>query len=115
MNVNMACLDISVTDLVGCSFGLSKQEVATLMRLLEAKDWTKVASLASAMRRDRSVVQRGLSSLLIKGLVERDQANKPGGGYEFLYRAKDKAMLKRAILDKSAAFTSMVSDTVKRW
>jgi predicted transcriptional regulator len=53
--------------------------------------------------------------LLIKGLVERDQANKPGGGYEFLYRAKDKAMLKRAILDKSAAFTSMVSDTVKRW
>ncbi len=115
MDVNMACMDITIEDLVGCSFGLSKQEVATLMSLLGAKDWISVVGLASSMKRDRSVVQRGLSSLLAKGLLEREQANKVAGGYEYLYRAKGKSHIKKAILDKSKTFSQMVRETTKEW
>ena len=80
MNVNMSCVDISVKDLVACSFGLSKAEVGISWVSLKAKRWASVADIAASMKRDRSVVQRGLASLLRKGVVERDQANKEGGG-----------------------------------
>jgi predicted transcriptional regulator len=115
MALNMACVDISIEDLVGCSFGLSRQEVAAFMCLLGSKGWISVVGLSSCMKRDRSVVQRGLSSLLRKGLIEREQANKEGGGYEYLYRAKDKTQIKKAILAKSRAFSRMVQETTRGW
>lgn len=115
MDINLSCIDLSVDDLLRCSFGLSKQEVRVLLRLLEESDWTDVARISSGLHRDRSVVQRGLQSLLKKGLVERDQKNKAGGGYEYLYRAKDKRMMKASILAKSRSFSAMVSETVGKW
>jgi predicted transcriptional regulator len=115
MALNMACLDISVEELVGCSFGLSKAQARALMSLLEEKDWAAVSALSSKMGKERSVIQRDLARLLAKGLIERDQANKAGGGYEYLYRAKDKMMLKKAILEKSRAFSVMVREAVRGW
>jgi predicted transcriptional regulator len=115
MGLNMSCVDITIEDLVGCSFGLSKQEVAAFMSILGAKDWVSVVDLASSIKRDRSVIQRGLSSLLRKGLIEREQANKAGGGYEYLYRAKDKSQIKKAILEKSRAFSAMVREAAQEW
>jgi len=115
MELNMSCLSITVEDLLRCSFGLSKLEVRVLTRLLRSPDWMAVAPLSKAMRKDRSVIQRGLSSLMAKGLIERDHHNKGSGGYEFLYRAKDKRMMKESILEKSRAFSIMVRETVKDW
>jgi len=115
MDVNLSCIDLSVEDLLRCSFGLSKQEVRVLVRLLEEPAWADVVKISSRLHRDRSVVQRGLQSLLRKGLVERDQRNKAGGGYEYLYRAKDKRMMKASILAKSRTFSAMVSEAVRGW
>jgi len=115
MDMNMSCLSITVEDLLRCSFGLSRLEVRVITKLLESPDWVAVAPLARSMRKDRSVIQRGLSTLLEKGLIERDQRNKAGGGFEYLYRTKDKRMLKRSILDKSQAFSMMVKETVQGW
>ncbi|MFH1785331.1 MAG: helix-turn-helix domain-containing protein [Candidatus Micrarchaeota archaeon] len=115
MKLNLSCIDLSVKDLLQCSFGLSKQEVNIFQKLLDKKTWTNIAELSSATKRDRSVVQRALASLTVKQLVERDQKNKLGGGYEYLYRARDKNMIKNAILEKSRAFSLMVHEQVKNW
>lgn len=115
MKLNLSCIDLSVKDILRCSFGLSKQEVVLFQKLLDKKDWTNILSLSKAAKRDRSVVQRALTSLTAKGIVERDQKNKPGGGYEFIYRAKDKKMVKNTILNKSRAFSSMVNKQVGSW
>ncbi len=115
MDVNLACVRLSVSDLLRCSFGLSKLEVSALLGLLEAGQWTTVAVLASRLERHRSVVQRGVSSLMAKGLVLRDQKNKPGGGYEYLYQAKDKRLIKDTIVKNSRTFCRMVQDVASTW
>ncbi len=115
MGIDMTCIDLSVEDLLSCSFGLSNREVLIFLRLLEAGDWMPVSALASRSRKDRSVVQRGLSSLMAKNLAERDQRNRPRGGYEYLYRAKGKKEIKAVMIAKSRAFSAMVSEAVRRW
>lgn len=111
----MTCIDLSVEDLLGCSFGLSKREVAILLRMLEAGGWMPVSRIAAQTRRDRSVVQRALAALAQKGIVERSQRNRAGGGYEYLYRAKGKKALKRTILGKSRTFCRMLAGQVRQW
>jgi predicted transcriptional regulator len=115
MEIDMTCIDLSVEDLLRCSFGLSEREVAVLLRLLEGGGWLPISRISSLSRRDRSVVQRALASLMAKGIVERDQHNLAGGGYEFLYRARDKPMIKRLIIGKSRAFSAMVRESVEGW
>ncbi len=115
MDIDMTCIDLSVSDLLACSLGLSKREVAVLLRLLESRGWLTISEIASRSRRDRSVVQRALASLSAKGVVERDQRNRPGGGYEYLYRAKGKKEIKRSISGKSRAFCAMVDERLRRW
>jgi len=115
MGIDMTCIDLSVADLLRCSFGLSKREVAVLVRMLETGSWMPVSGIAAQSRRDRSVVQRALFSLIRKGIVERSQRNRAGGGYEYLYRAHDKRALKRAILEKSRVFCQMVAGQVRQW
>lgn len=115
MRLNLSCIDLSVEDLLRCSFGLSKGEVLVLQTLLQGENWSSTSRISSIIKRDRSVVQRGLASLKAKGLIEREQSNKEGGGFEYLYRAKDKGMIKRSILGKARAFGSIVKQTVSFW
>jgi len=111
----MTCIDLSVEDLLGCSFGLSKREVAVLLKLLLFRSWVPVSDVAAKTLRDRSVVQRSLQKLVEKGIAERSQRNRAGGGYEYLYRARDKAALKRAMIEKSRAFCRAVAAQVGQW
>jgi predicted transcriptional regulator len=115
MGIDMTCIDLSVKDLLKCSYGLSKREAAVLLRLLGAGAWAPISRIAAQSGRDRSVLQRALFSLVKKGVVEREQRNRAGGGYEYLYRAKDKAAVKRAIREKSRHFCRMVDEAMGAW
>jgi predicted transcriptional regulator len=115
MDVNLTCVRLSVDDLLKCSFGLTSAEVRILLRMLKKPGWTTVSDIARAAGKDRSVVQRSLSSMVKKQMVERDQKNKEHGGFEFLYRPKDKKAIKKAILENSRTFYNMVQGTVKSW
>ncbi len=111
----MTCIDLSVEDLLRCSFGLGRREVSVLMKLLDDGGWLAVSAIAPLSGRDRSVVQRALTLLIERGLAERSQRNRERGGYEYLYRAKDKAAIKRTILEKSRAFCRLVAEEVRGW
>jgi predicted transcriptional regulator len=113
--VDLSCMDLSIEDMLQCSFGLSKLELSVLLVLLKKKNWTSTSTLAKALRKDRSVVQRGISSLMEKGLAKREQSNKERGGYEFVYQAKDKEAIKKLILGNAQAFCMMVRETVHSW
>ncbi len=115
MAIDMTCADISAEDLLRCSFGLSGREVAVLLTMLDDGGWMTVSAIAGRSRRDRSVAQRALASLLSKGVAERDQRNRAGGGYEYVYRARGRRAIRRAILMKSRAFCAMVAERVREW
>lgn len=113
--VDLSCMDLSIEDMLRCSFGLSKLELSLMLALLGKNGWTSTGSLAKTLGKDRSVVQRGISSLMGKGLAEREQSNKERGGYEYVYRARDKEAIKKLILANARAFCKMVGDTVRSW
>ncbi|MFN7991732.1 MAG: helix-turn-helix domain-containing protein [Candidatus Micrarchaeia archaeon] len=115
MDIDMTCIDLSVGDLLRCSFGLSKREASVLMTLLESGDPLPVSGISSLTGRDRSVVQRALLRLVEKSLADRSQRNREGGGYEYLYQARGKEKVKRAILGKSRSFLSRIQLSLRGW
>lgn len=67
-----------------CVFGIQSHETRTYFRLFELQG-TTVAELADDLERDRSNVNRSLSTLAEKGLVERERRLLDGGGYVYQY------------------------------
>lgn len=86
-----------------------------LLGLLNEKDFVSVNHLANKLGKDRSVIQRGLFSLMEKNLVKREQSNKDKGGYLFLYSTNGKQKIKESIIHKSESFCTLVKKTVNSW
>ena len=103
--------DAEIEDLVGdvspsfghvlsCVFGIRYHESRTYLKLIEYPGST-VAELADVLDRDRSNVNRSLSTLRDKGLVTRRRRLLDSGGYVYQYTAiplpEAKAMLHEAL------------------
>jgi predicted transcriptional regulator len=78
--------DPSFQHVLACVFGIQDHESRTYLVLLENPGST-VAELAELLDRDRSNVNRSLSTLLEKGLVERERRLLEPGGYVYQYTA----------------------------
>jgi len=71
---------------LSCVFGVQDHESRTYLALLDRPEST-VAELAAALDRDRSNVNRSLTTLLDKGLVDRQRRLLDPGGYVYEYTA----------------------------
>ena len=87
-------------EILACVFGVQDHESRTYLALLDRPDST-VEELADDLDRDRSNVNRSLSTLLDKGLVERRRRLLDPGGYVYEYTAvplpEAKGMLHEAL------------------
>jgi len=71
-------------DVLACVFGIQKHEVRTFL-ILQDHPGSTVAELADQLERDRSNVNRSLSTLREKGLAERERRLLDGGGHVYQY------------------------------
>ncbi|MFD1646984.1 helix-turn-helix domain-containing protein [Haloarchaeobius litoreus] len=69
---------------MSCVFGIHEHETRTYLMLLDQPGST-VEELANQLERDRSNVNRSLSTLLERGLVERERRLLDSGGYVYQY------------------------------
>jgi predicted transcriptional regulator len=76
----------SFQHVLSCVFGIREHESRTYLVLLDNPGST-VAELAETLDRDRSNVNRSLSTLLEKRLVERERRLLDPGGYVYQYTA----------------------------
>jgi len=76
----------SFQHVLSCVFGIQNHESRTYLTLLDNPGST-VAELAEELDRDRSNVNRSLTTLLEKGLVERERRLLDPGGYVYQYTA----------------------------
>ena len=93
-------------EVLRCVFGIQEHEARLYMELLEAPDST-VAELAEVVDRDRSNVNRGLTTLLEKDLVTRRRRLLDSGGHVYQYRAtpeEEARELMHRTLDEWTAF-----------
>ncbi|MFA9516430.1 helix-turn-helix domain-containing protein [Halopenitus sp. H-Gu1] len=79
-------VDPGFAHVLSCVFGIKDHESRTYLVLVENPNCT-VADLADALDRDRSNVNRSLSTLREKGLVERRRRLLDSGGYVYQYTA----------------------------
>jgi predicted transcriptional regulator len=73
-------------EVLACVFGIQEHEVRTYLTLLDEPGST-VAELAESLQRDRSNVNRSLSTLRGKGLAERQRRLLDSGGHVYQYTA----------------------------
>lgn len=95
-----------LTEVMACVFGIQEHEVRTYRALL-ANPASTVEELAQELERDRSNVNRSLSTLRAKGLASRERRLLDGGGHVYQYSATplDEAReLMHATLDEWAAY-----------
>ena len=78
--------DPSFQHVMACVFGIQKHESRTYLVLLDNPGST-VEELAGELDRDRSNVNRSLTTLLEKGLANRERRLLDPGGYVYQYTA----------------------------
>ncbi|MBX0322567.1 MarR family transcriptional regulator [Halomicroarcula sp. F13] len=76
----------SLDEVMACVFGVQRHEVRTYRTLLDTPGST-VEELAAELDRDRSNVNRSLSTLREKGLAKRERRLLDGGGHVYQYTA----------------------------
>jgi predicted transcriptional regulator len=90
----------SFQHVLSCVFGIQDHESRTYLVLLDNPGST-VAELAAGLDRDRSNVNRSLTTLLEKQLAERERRLLDPGGYVYQYTAtplpEAKAMMHRVL------------------
>lgn len=96
--------------ILACVFGIQNHESRTYLVLLERPGST-VAELADVLDRDRSNVNRSLSTLLEMGLVDRQRRLLDPGGYVYQYTATPLPEAKEML---HAALDAWVEDVHER-
>ena len=74
------------TDVMACVFGVQRHEARTYLTLLE-NPGSAVAELADELDRDRSNVNRSLTTLRDKDLATRERRLLDSGGHVYQYTA----------------------------
>jgi len=94
--MEFACKQIDVKDVIACSLGLKKSEYRVFEVLLTSNHVT-LKELSKKLNLDRTTLQKIFKKFVANELVERYQENLDNGGYIFVYKVKDKTLLKKRI------------------
>ena len=97
--------------ILSCVFGVQDHESRTYLALLDRPDST-VEELADDLDRDRSNVNRSLTTLLDKGLVERRRRLLDPGGYVYEYTAVPLPEAKGMLHEALDEWVEMVHDRI---
>jgi predicted transcriptional regulator len=100
-------------EVMACVFGIKEHEYRTYLALLDAPGST-VAELAADLDRDRSNVNRSLTTLLEKNLVTRDRRLLDPGGYVYQYTAVPLPEAKELLHESLDHWTRQVHDRIER-
>ncbi len=115
MGINFVCRVIKFEDILRCSFGLNKTEIAIMKFLLEEKEELTIEEIMKKIKRDRTTIQRGVKRLFEKELIKRRQINLDKGGYVFIYSSKPKQELKDKVFKIFESFKESVSKEIQKW
>jgi predicted transcriptional regulator len=98
-------------DVLACVFGIQEHEVRTYLTLLDHPGST-VAELADVLDRDRSNVNRSLSTLREKGLAARERRLLDSGGHVYQYTATPVEEARELMHETLDEWTAYVHDRI---
>jgi len=105
MGMNFVCRLITIEDILKCSYGLNKTEIALLKYLIEEKEELEIEEIMKKIKKDRTTIQRGVYKLVEKDLIKRRQIN----------LQKPKSELKDKVMKIFDGFKETVGNEIQRW
>jgi predicted transcriptional regulator len=115
MEINFACRMVNFKEILTCAFSMNKSEYDLFLFLEKQKDPLCVATISEMMNKDRTTIQKSIKSLNDKEIVDKFQVNLDKGGYTFVYKLKDKLVLKKRINESVNKWFNSVNDYVRNW
>ncbi|MGV8171812.1 MAG: helix-turn-helix domain-containing protein [Candidatus Woesearchaeota archaeon] len=112
--MEFACKKIDVQDIIACSLGLKKSEYKVFEALLR-NDHVTLKDLSRQLNLDRTTLQKVLKNFVNNDLVARYQENLDSGGYVFVYKIKDKSVLKKRIHAAIDKWHATAKQAIDRW
>jgi len=109
------CKLLRLEDILKCSFGLNKTEIAILKYLLEEKEEKTIEEIKLQIAKDRTTIQRAVKHLFEKDLIIRRQRNLEKGGYIFVYSSAPKQELKDKVYKIFESFKEKVGEEIRTW
>ncbi len=106
--------DPEFTHILSCVFGIQDHESRTYL-VLGKYPGSTVEELAASLERDRSNVNRSLSTLREKGLVDRERRLLDSGGYVYQYTAVELETAKRMLHDSLDEWADAVHDSIEEF
>jgi len=100
-----------IEEVMRCVFGIQRHEVRTYLTVLERPGST-VEELATELDRDRSNVNRSLSTLRDKGLAKRERRLLDGGGHVYQYSATPLPAAQELMHETLDAWADYVHDRI---
>ena len=113
--ISFACTNVKLQEVITCSFELNRTEYELLIFLLEQENALTVTEIADKQGFERSTVQKAISRLLSKALVERRQLNLSGGGYRFLYAVTEKEEIRKRLHTIVEGWYKNVLGAIDKW
>ena len=112
--MHFACHDYDLKELVMCTFDISNREFLILDNIITNPS-SSAESIARKLELDRSTVQKSLSRLIERKLIQRKQSNLSKGGYKFQYYIPNKTELKKEMLKIIEVWYDGVVVAVQKW
>ncbi len=110
----MEAAEPDFTVVMSCVFGVNEHVTRTYIRLLDQPGST-VEELADALDRDRSNVNRALTTLLDLGLATRERRLLDSGGYVYQYKAVSLPEAKEMLKEGLDAWAEQVHDVIEEF
>jgi len=101
-------------EVLSCVFGIQRHESDTYLTL-RSNPGSTVAELANIVDRDRSNVNRSLSTLREKGLAERQRRLLDGGGHVYQYTATPLPEAKELMHDTLDEWAAYVHERIDEY
>lgn len=101
-------------EVMSCVFGIEDHETRTYLTLCDQPGST-IEELATTLERDRSTVNRSLSTLQERGLVRRNRRLLDGGGFVYQYTAIPLPDAKEMLHEALDAWTATVHDAIENF
>lgn len=101
----------TLVEVMACVFGIQPHEARTYEVLL-SRPASTVEELADALDRDRSNVNRSLSTLREKGLASRERRLLDGGGHVYQYSPTPLSEARSLMHETLDAWTAVVHDRI---
>lgn len=114
--IDFACKSFKLEEVIKCGLGLSRADCKLMQFLIEYDEHEfTTEELAKKLGFNLSTVQRSVKKLHEKEVIYRKQENLSGGGYIFLYKSKEKKVIRKIIMDVVEGWVKKVKAEFDRW